>query len=63
MTRSICLERRQTCEKILNEHQSWALDKNEFEIENDLKFILESKKNAEVFTIYSILNSKLKLFD
>ncbi len=50
-------KRRPDCKEIL-ESKLWALDKNEFEFKNEMKAILKTQKNQNLF-IYSILESKL----
>jgi hypothetical protein len=51
--------KRPNCEIILEAEQSWALNENEFNIENELNPIFESEyKGKNFFLIHSILESK-----
>lgn len=49
--------KRPSCEKILEERNSWALSKNEFDYDNELESF-EEPKNENQF-VYSIIIQKL----
>jgi hypothetical protein len=50
--------RRPNCKEILEKKNLWALNKEELEINDELKDIISSKERENEFTIYSILRSK-----
>ncbi len=54
--------RRPNCEEILEKKNLWALNKEELEINDELKNIIASKERENEFTIYSILRSEINLF-
>ncbi len=55
--------KRPNCEEILERKNSWALIKEQFEINNELKDIINSKERENEFTIYSLLRNKLNSND
>ncbi len=52
-------ERRQNCEEILKKKDLWALKEEEFEINDELEKIIDSKESENELTIYSMLRSKM----
>ncbi len=52
---------RLNCEEILNRKNSWALNEEEFEINDELKKELIPKLVGENQLIFSILKSKLNI--
>jgi hypothetical protein len=61
MTRRLPNER-PNCEKILALKDLWALHENEFEFRNESESILNSRTGSQNFSIYSILELKLKQY-
>jgi hypothetical protein len=55
--------RRPKCEEILERKNSWALVKEELEINDELENIIASKERENEFTIYSLLRSKINLIE
>ncbi len=55
--------KRPNCEEILERKNSWALNKEEFEINDELEKMIGSKGNEYELTIYSLLSLKLKCDD
>jgi hypothetical protein len=53
-------ERRQNCEEILKKKDLWALKEEEFEINDELKKIIDLKVRENELTVYSMLRSKIK---
>jgi hypothetical protein len=53
--------KRPTCEQILKSKNSWALNKEELEINDQLENIIASKEHENEFTIYSILRPEINL--
>jgi hypothetical protein len=53
--------KRPTCEQILNKKDLWALNEEEFEINDELKKELIPKLVGENQLIFSILKSKLNI--
>jgi len=53
-------DERLDCEEVLKEKHLWSLDKNEFEIEKDLNFILDSKTEDENYLIYALIFLKIQ---
>ncbi len=47
--------KRPNCEEILEKKNSWALNKEELEISDELEDIIASKEHENEFTIYSML--------
>ncbi len=58
MTQSIP-SNRSKFEEIFNSKHMWALDKNEFEIKDELRIVLE-EKSKDKQSIYYIIYRKLK---
>jgi hypothetical protein len=54
---------RPTCEQILKSKNSWALNKDELEINDELKNIMASKERENESTIYSMLRSEINLIE
>ncbi len=54
--------KRPNCREILERKHLWALDEKEFEINDKLIAFIESKVFEENFTVYSMLELKLKLY-
>ncbi len=54
--------KRPNCEEILETRGLWAMDKNDFEINDELRHILE-EKSKDNQSIYHIIQTKFKLFD
>jgi hypothetical protein len=52
--------KRPNCEEILESKHLWALDKNEFQINDELRQILE-EKSKDKQSIYHIFYTKLNL--
>ncbi len=50
---------RQNCEQILEIKDLWALKEEEFEINDELKKIIDSKGSENELTIYSMLRPKM----
>jgi hypothetical protein len=55
------LNKRPDCEKILEKKNSWALNKDELEISDQLENMIASKERENEFTIYSMLRSEINL--
>jgi hypothetical protein len=55
------LNKRPNCEEILDKKNSWALNKEELEISDELEDIIASKERENEFTIYLILRSEIKI--
>jgi hypothetical protein len=55
------INERPDCEKILEKKNSWALNEEEFEINDELKKELILKLDDENEIIFSILKSKLNI--
>jgi hypothetical protein len=55
------LNKRPDCEKILEKKNSWALNKDELEISDQLENMIASKERENEFTIYSMLRSQINL--
>jgi hypothetical protein len=55
------LNKRPDCEKILEKKSSWALNKDELEISDELENIIASKERENELTIYSLLRSEINL--
>ncbi len=53
-------KKRPTCEEILKQRNLWALNKNELEINDELREEIISKINGENKIVFSIFKSKLK---
>jgi len=51
--------KRPTCEEILKKKDLWALNEEEFEINDELEKIIDSKESENELTIYSLLKLKL----
>jgi hypothetical protein len=51
------------CEEILKRKNSWALNKEELEISNELENIIASKESENELTIYSMLRSEISLIE
>ncbi len=54
-------KKRSNCEEIIERKNSWALNKEELEISNELEDIIASKERENEFTIYWILRSEINL--
>ncbi len=54
------LSRRPNCKEILYNKNSWALEKNEFDFEKEIRHAIESKGKNENRYIYTIMESKLE---
>jgi serine/threonine protein kinase len=50
---------RPNCEEILKKRNLWALNEEEFEINDELKKIIDSKESENELTIYSMLRPKM----
>jgi hypothetical protein len=50
---------RPNCEEILENKKKWALNEKEFEINDELEKIIDSKESENELTIYSMLRSKM----
>jgi hypothetical protein len=48
-------DNRPSCKEILERKNSWALNKEELEINDEFEAIIASKESENEFTIYSIL--------
>ncbi len=57
---SVFPHERPNCEEILERKKKWALNEEEFEI-NEFEKIIDSKENENELTIYSMLRSKMTL--
>ncbi len=55
--------KRPNCEEILERKNSWALIKEQLQINNELIDIINSKERENEFTIYSLLRNKLNSND
>jgi hypothetical protein len=55
--------KRPTCEQILNSKNSWALNIEELEINDELKNIIASKERENESIIYSMLSSEINLIE
>ncbi len=55
--------KRLDCEEILERMNSWALNKEELEISNELENIIASKESENELTIYSMLRSEIDLIE
>ncbi len=51
--------KRPNCEEILERKNKWALNEKEFEINDELEKIIDSKQSENELTIYSLLRSKM----
>ncbi len=51
--------KRPNCEEILERKNSWALNEEEFEINDELEKIINSQGSESELTIYCLLRSKL----
>jgi hypothetical protein len=56
-------DKRPDCEKILEKKNSWALNKDELEISDQLENMIASKERENKFTIYSMLRSEMNLIE
>jgi hypothetical protein len=56
------LRKRPECERILNQHYLWTINEEELQINKELMTFIESKASDEKFTVYTILESKLRLY-
>jgi hypothetical protein len=54
---------RPNCEEILERKKSWALNKEELKINDELENVIASKEHENEFTIYSILRSEKNLIE
>jgi hypothetical protein len=52
-------QQRPKCEEILKRKKKWALNEEEFEINDELEKIIDSKGSENDLTIYSMLKSKM----
>ncbi len=66
MSLSLCNEmtqmlpqQRPKCEEILKRKKKWALNEEEFEINDELEKIIDSKGSENDLTIYSMLKPKM----
>jgi hypothetical protein len=51
--------KRPNCEDILKGKEKWVLNVKQFEINDELEKIIDSKRMENVLTIYSMLRSKM----
>ncbi len=52
-------QKRPDCDDILEKKNSWALNEREFEINDELEKIIDSKESENELTIYLFLRSKM----
>jgi hypothetical protein len=57
---TVLQNKRPNCEQILMKKDLWALNEEEFGINDELKKIINSKESENDSTIYSMLRSKFK---
>jgi hypothetical protein len=57
------LNKRPECEEILEKKNSWALNKDELEISDELENIIASKERENELTIYLLLRSEINLIE
>jgi hypothetical protein len=60
MTRSI-QNKRPNCEEILEKKNLWALNEEEFEVDDEMREEIITKVNDENQIVFSILKSKLNI--
>ncbi len=51
--------KRPNCEKILERKKKWALNEKQFQINDELEKIIDSKESENDLEIYSLLRSKM----